>query len=179
MTRRGSDGRRLTPLGAAVRGALAGTVGTAAMDLVRYSQYRAGGGMDDLRQWELASVGGWEEAPAAAQVGRRVVEALFRVDLPDSVANRTNNVVHWGYGTWWGVVYGLLAGSTPRRRVRWGPVFASAVWLSDYLVLPPTGLYQPMSEYDARTLVGDWASHLAYGTGLGAAFRALAGDEEG
>jgi len=41
-------------VGRAVRGASAGAVGTAAMDLLLYIRYRRGGGKDPLLRWESA-----------------------------------------------------------------------------------------------------------------------------
>lgn len=54
-------------------------------------------------------------------------------------------------------------------------MFGTVVFLADYVVLPPTGLYQPIWTYDAKTLGKDWASHLVYGTATGFALRALLG----
>ncbi|MGH8994512.1 MAG: hypothetical protein ACRDYB_00485 [Acidimicrobiales bacterium] len=164
-----------TPLGILAKGAIAGAAGTAAMDLFQYLQYRAGGGNDGPVSWEFSSVTGWDGAPAPAQIGKRIFEALFARDLPDRVANRVNNVMHWGYGISWAAALGILAGSTARTRARLGPVFGTVVFLADYVVLPPTGLYQPIWTYDAKTLGKDWASHLVYGTVSGLSLRALLG----
>ncbi len=157
------------------RGALAGVAGTAAMDLFQYLKYRAGGANDGPVSWEFSSVTGWEGAPAPAQIGKRAFEAVFTRKLPDRAANRVNNVMHWGYGISWAAALGLVAASTERTRARLGPVFGTVVFLADYVVLPPTGLYQPIWTYDAKTLGKDWASHLVYGTATGFALRALLG----
>ncbi len=143
------------------------------MDLLQYLQYRAGGGSDGPIRWEFSSVKGWEAAPAPAQIGKRLVEGLFRTELPASSANLANNLMHWGYGISWAAAFGIVAGSAASPRVRWGPVFGSAVWLAAYVVLPPTGLYEAIWKYDVKTLGNDWAGHLLYGTATGAALRAL------
>lgn len=171
--RRATRERCVTPVGALVRGALAGLVGTAAMDLSQYLRYRAGGGTDELIQYEFAGVKGWEGAPAPAHVAKRVVEGLFQTELPDETANFANNVMHWSYGVGWAAVLGLVGGSARRTRPWWGPAFGSAVFLTSYAVLPPTGLYQPVWEYDATTLGRDWAAHLLYGTSTRATLEAL------
>ena len=60
----------LTPVGAVVRGLLAGAVGTAAMDRFLYVRYRHGGGTSGPEEWEFSEdLSGWEDAPAPAQVG--------------------------------------------------------------------------------------------------------------
>lgn len=127
-----------TPLGVLAKGAIAGVAGTAAMDLFQYLQYRAGGGKDGPVTWEFSSVPGWDGAPAPAQIGKRVFEALFARKLPDRAANRVNNVMHWGYGISWAAAFGIVTGSASRSRARLGPVFGTVVFLADYVVLPPT-----------------------------------------
>ncbi len=165
----------LSPIGAVVRGAVAGAVGTVCLDAANYAQYRAGGGTDDPLTWEFsAGLDSWEKAPAPAQVGKRLYEGLLQKELPPSSARLMNNVSHWGYGVMWGVVFGLVAGSRPPRRLR-GPKFGTLVWLSGYVVLPLAKLYQPIWKYDAKTLAKDWSGHLAYGTGTAAAFGVLGG----
>ena len=75
----------VTPVGAIARGLLAGAVGTAAMDALLFSRYRRGGGESSLGDWERsAGVETWEQAPAPAQVGRRLFEGLFDRKLPPS-----------------------------------------------------------------------------------------------
>jgi hypothetical protein len=64
----------------------------------------------------------------------------------------------------------VLAGSLRRPRALYGVPFGVAVWANSYIVMPQTGLYKPIWEYDARTLAWDLSGHLAYGAGTGAAF---------
>ena len=57
------------------------------MDAFLFADYRRGGGDSSFRDWELsADVTGWEDAPAPAQVGKRIVEGLFQTKLPPSSA---------------------------------------------------------------------------------------------
>jgi hypothetical protein len=165
----------VSPLGAVVRGAVAGAVGVVALDAANYAQYRAGGGTDDPLKWEFSEgLVSWEDAPAPAQVGKRLYEGLLQKDLPPSTARLVNTVTHWGYGITWGVVFGVLATSDRPRRLR-GPLFGTLVWLSGYVVLPLAKLYKPIWKYDAKTLVKDWSGHLAYGTTTSVAFTILSG----
>ena len=108
----------------------------------------------------------------------RRVEGLLQTKLPETMAGPMNNVMHWGYGISWAAVFGIVTGSASRSRARLGPVFGTVVFLADYVVLPPTGLYQPIWTYDAKTLGKDWASHLGYGTASGISLRALLGAED-
>jgi hypothetical protein len=165
---------RTTPLGAVTRGLVAGAIGTMAMDALLYWRYRRGGGKDDFLTWEFSkTVLTWDEAPAPAQVGRRLFEGLFQRELPDSQAKLVNNITHWAFGIVNGGAYGLLAGSLSNPRIAYGPAFGTGVWLSGYAVLPAAGLYKPIYEYDAKVLANDWSAHLLFGTTTAAAYRGL------
>jgi hypothetical protein len=103
-------------------------------------------------------------------VAKRLIEGFTRRELPDSWAWPVSTAAHWGYGSAWASLYGVLAGSLRRPCARYGLPFGAAVWASGYLVLPEAGLYKPIWEYDPKTLARDLSAHLAYGAGTGAAF---------
>ncbi|HET7488366.1 MAG TPA: hypothetical protein VFJ85_10590 [Acidimicrobiales bacterium] len=164
------------PLGSAARGAVAGAVGTLAMDLVWYQRYRRGGGAQKFVPWELStSVHGWEGAPAPALVGKRLFEAAFHREPPARLAAVTNDVVHWSMGVVSGAVYGVVAGSVHHRRFQsavdsaLGPV----VWASGYAALPRLGIYKRIWDYGLRTLAQDLSAHTVYGGVTAGTFRTL------
>ena len=162
----------MTPLGAVLRGLVAGAVGTAVMDALLYARYRRGGGSSPFKDWELSSgVTTWEEAPAPAQVGRRLVDGLFDIELPPSRARLVNNLTHWGFGIASGAGYGLIAGSLSRPRIVYGLAFGASVWAGGYVVLPAAKLYEPIWKYDAKTLGDDLSAHLVYGLSTAVAWR--------
>jgi hypothetical protein len=165
---------RTTPIGVVMRGLLAATVGTLAMDLTLFVRYQRSGGKDRFFDWEFsAGTDTWQDAPAPAQVGRRLVEGVFARQLPDKSAATVNNITHWAYGVLGGAPYGLLAGSMPRPRVVYGVGFGAGVWATGYAVLPAAGLYKPITQYDRVTLAKDLAAHLVYGVATAAAFKGL------
>jgi hypothetical protein len=168
--------RRLitTPLGACAGGLLAGAVGTAAMDGLLFARYRRGGGKSKFTDWEFAAgVSDWDEAPAPAQVGKRLVEGLFGIQIPTQQAALVNNITHWGYGILGGVQYGIVAGSLRSPRVRYGLPFGASVWAASYVVLPAAKLYKQVWEYDGKTLAKDLSAHLLYGLSAATAFHLL------
>lgn len=166
---------QLSPVGALARGALAGAIGTAAMDAVWYARYRREGGQQGPLAWETAEeVDDWDDAPVPGQVGRRLAEGFLGRPLPERWARLTTNIVHWAYGVAWGAQYGIVAGSTARPRAVWGLALGSVVWNSDYVVLPLSGLYKPRWRYDTKTLAKDLSAHLVYGVTAAAAFAAMA-----
>ncbi|MDQ0988316.1 hypothetical protein [Streptomyces sp. V2I9] len=163
-----------TPLGAVARGALAGAAGTLAMDALLYLRYRRGGGGEGFGPWETAAaVRDWNDAPAPAQVGRRLVEGLFRRELDPRWARSANNATHWAYGMLAGAQYGLVVGSVARPRIGYGVLLGAGLWGAGYVVLPAAGLYRPITEYDRVTLARDLGAHLLYGVTTAAVFAAL------
>jgi hypothetical protein len=162
-------------LGAIARGLVAGAAGTAAMDTFLFARYRRDGGDSGAWEWESsAGVTGWEEAPAPAQLGKRLVKAAFGVELPPSRARLVNNAMHWGYGVFNGAQLGVVAQLLGRPRIRYGLPFGATVWAGDYVILPAVKLYKPIWEYDAKTLAQDLSGHLVYGLGTATALKLLA-----
>jgi hypothetical protein len=143
-----------SPVGALLGGLGAGAVGVAGLDLVQLWRYRRAGGDQPTVDWELSRGVTWAEAPAPAQVGRRAVEGIFIVELPDRWAPLMNDATHWGYGIAWGGLFGLVAGSMPKVRLRHGLCFGTFVWLVGYVILPLAKLYRPLWKYDPATLGG-------------------------
>ena len=152
---------------------LCGAVGTAAMDVFLFRRYRRRGGDARFADWEFSrGLTGWEDAPAPAQVGRRVIEGLFHRSAPPERAAVIANIMHWAYGLFWGAQYGLIGGSFDAlRTVPSGACFGTIVWTGDYVVLPLMRIYKPIWEYDAKTLADDLSAHLVYGIATAAAFR--------
>ena len=160
--------RRL--LATVARGAVAGAIGTLAMDLVWYTRYRRGGGEDEFADWEVTGdVETWEQAPAPGQVGRKALQAVG-VDVPIEHAAALSNFMHWIYGTGWVAACAVLL---PRRPWWAGPALGTLVWSSDYVVLPVAGIYEPIWRYDAKTLAKDLSAHLVFGTASDTALRVL------
>lgn len=150
----------MTRLDALARGLLAGVAGTAAM--TAYQELLAGDGSDEEKSWE--------DAPAPAQVARRILKGVFGQDVSAERIPLLTNAMHWAYGIAWGGAYGLVQGTVRANPVLSGLVFGAGVWGMSYVQLVPMGLYEPPWEYPPRTLAKDLSYHLVYGLGVGAAF---------
>jgi hypothetical protein len=144
------------------------------MDGLLFARYRRGGGTTRFAQWELSSdLSSWDAAPAPAQVGRRLLEGLFRFQLAPKWAPLVNNLTHWGFGMLNGAQYGLVAESRPSPRIGYGLPFGATVWGAGYVVLPAAKLYEPIWKYDRNTLAKDLSAHLVYGLATATALRLL------
>jgi hypothetical protein len=153
------------PLREAVTGALAGSAGTLAMDLLWYSRYRRSGGTDGFLPWETAAgTTGYADAAAPAQVGKKLVTAVTGSPPPDETARLMTNVVHWATGKQWGLVYGLAQPWLGRRGPLVGGVALGLLAFgTSYALLPALGVYKPIWTYDARTIGQDLSAHLVFG----------------
>jgi hypothetical protein len=164
----------MSRLGAIACGVGASALGTLAMDLVLYRRYRKEGGDSGFRAWESsAGLDNWDDAPAPAKVGKKMVEAVTRRELSPRYTRSMNNVTHWGYGLFAGAQYGVLVGSLRSPKLRYGVPFGAGVWATGYAVLPALGVYRPIWEYDLVTLGKDLSAHLVFGTATAGAFQAL------
>jgi hypothetical protein len=173
-----SDARRFGIVRRLAVGAVAGVVGTAAMDLVQYRRYRRDDGKESLWRWEFAAgVTSWDEASAPGQVGQKLERFVKGRPPPDRWARTTTNLVHWATGIGWDLQYGALAGRTSGYPWIRGLALGPAVWLAGYVVLPLAGAYKPIWEYDARTLGVDLSDHVVFGVATGAVFAALSREE--
>lgn len=168
----------MTPLGALGRGLVAGAIGTAVMTGYQMLVARIRESADDEEESTSAAqeppADPWEEAPAPAQVARRVIEGLTGREVPASRIGLLTNVTHWTYGIAWGGLAGILLGSTGTARpVREGLALGSAVWGTSYATLVPIGIYEPPWEYPPAELAIDFSYHAVYGAGVAGAFRLL------
>jgi hypothetical protein len=145
-----------------VTGALAGAAGTVTLDALWYQRYRRGGGDAPFPKWETQlSVDSWDAAPAPARVGRLAIEKLTGSSPDVSQAQAINNVMHWGYGLWWGVLYSLTGGA--RRPIVAGAAYGALIDAGDYVTLPLLGIYEAPWKYPPKTLWDDLSAHMLYG----------------
>ncbi len=163
-----------TPIPALARGLLAGLAGTAAMTAYQtlLSSLRSSGS-ENGESGSISGEAAWKHAPAPAKVGRRILEGLFKRDVPKDEIGSLSALVHWSYGTAWGAGYGVLKESHVGRSIPLGLAFGAGVWAASYVVLPAMKLYEPPWEYGAKTLATDLSYHLVYGLGVAGAYRAL------
>src|SRR4051794_26020518 len=140
--------------GAIGKGLVAGAFGTAMMTASSTLEAR-------LRQ----RAGSTAPADAAAKV-------LGMVPKDDASKNRFSNLVHWGYGTGWGAVRGLLAAAGLRGRAG-GAAHFGAIWGNELVMLPRLEVAPPVTEWGAAEVAIDAWHHLVYATATDLAYRFL------
>jgi hypothetical protein len=136
-------------------GVVAGLAGTAAMTVSSTLEAR-------LRRRAAST--------APARAAEKVLGIAGFAD--DGAEARFSNLVHWGYGTGWGVARGLLGAAglpTPAA----APVHFAAMWGGAAVMLPSLGVAPPIGRW-GRTEVGlDLFHHVVYAGATGAAYELL------
>lgn len=82
---------------------------------------------------------------------------------------RFNTLVHWGYGTGWGAVRGLL-GAVGLHGVPAALVHLATVWGAEQVVLPATGVAPPASQWGATEIAVDLWHHVVYAAATSVAY---------
>jgi len=141
--------------GSVGRGLVAGFAGTAAMTISSTLEARLRG-----------------RAPSSAPA-RATAKVLGIASFEDGVAQaRFNDLSHWGYGTGWGIVRGLLdaAGVPPRKATA---AHAAAVWGSAQVALPALDVAPPAIFWPKEEIAIDAFHHTIYALATGIAYELL------
>src|SRR5262245_51565065 len=85
---------------------------------------------------------------------------------------RFSNLVHWGYGTSWGAVRGVLRALGASARIS-TPAHFVALWASEIYALPKYEVAPPVIEWEAKDVAIDVFHHLVYVGATAAAFEWL------
>ena len=160
----------VTPLGALLRGLLAGSAGTGLMTAY---QTLVQSGESEGDEQPASDAERWQRAPAPARVARRILEGVFQQQVAADRIPLLTNAMHWLYGTTLGGIYGLVQGTVRANPVAGGLAFGAGAWALSYLQLVPMGIYEPPWRYPAKTLAVDLSYHVVYGAGVAGAYDAL------
>jgi len=148
---------RVDTLATAVgRGLAAGLAGTAAMTVSSTLEAR-------LRR----------RAPSSAPA-RATAKVLGIAEFDSDLARaRFNDLSHWGYGTGWGVVRGLLGatGMSPRRATL---VHGAAIYGAAQVTLPALEVAPPSIYWGATEVAIDAFHHAVYTAAAGLAYGLIA-----
>ena len=142
------------------KGLVAGVAGTAAMTVSSTIEAK-------LRR----------RAPSSAPA-RATAKALGIATFEDAIAQaRFNDLSHWGYGTGWGTVRGLLdvAGLPPRKATA---AHGAAVWGSAQVTLPALDIAPPAVFWGKEEIAIDAFHHTVYALATGVAYELLSSRNE-
>ena len=142
-------------------GLVAGFLGTAAMTVSSTVEAR-------LRRRAPST------APARATAKALGIRA-FESDLAEA---RFNDLSHWGYGTGWGVVRGLL-GATGMPPAKATAAHGAAVWGSAAVTLPALEVAPPFVFWGRTEVAIDVFHHAVYALATGLAYEVVAAGRRG
>jgi hypothetical protein len=108
-------------------------------------------------------------APSTAPA-RATTKALGIASFEDDIAQaRFNDLSHWGYGTGWGIVRGLLdAAGLPARKAT--AAHGAAVWGSAQVILPAMDVAPPSIFWGKEEIAIDAFHHAIYAIATGVAY---------
>ena len=133
------------------KGLFAGVAGTAAMTVSSTLEMKLSG-------------------RAGSLVPGQTAEKVLRVEPVDDEAEAYfSNLVHWGYGTAWGTMRGLLAAaglSGPKATA----VHLALVWGSEQVILPALDVAPPVFKSGVQATAVDLWHHFVYASATGLAY---------
>lgn len=106
---------------------------------------------------------------APAQAASKVLGVHPQGDKED---NKFSTLVHWGYGTGWGAVRGVLAAAGLPAPAATAAHLVT-VWGSEQIMLPALGIAPPATQWGAKEVAIDAWHHLVYAAATGAAYELL------
>jgi hypothetical protein len=142
------------------KGLVAGLAGTAAMTLSSILEAR-------LRR-----------RPPSSAPARATAKALGIKEFEDERARaRFNDLSHWGYGTSWGVLRGLLAatGMSPRAATA---AHGTAIYGAAQVTLPALEVAPPVVFWAKEEIAIDALHHAVYAAATGIAYQAIDGGRD-
>jgi hypothetical protein len=113
------------------------------------------------------------DRPASTTPAKAAAKVLGVEPTGEGEARRFANVVHWGYGTGWGAVRGVIALAGLREPAA-TVAFLATVWGSELVMLPLLDIgVPPVWRWGAKEVAIDAAHHVVYAVATSAAYRAL------
>jgi hypothetical protein len=107
---------------------------------------------------------------ASTAPARATAKALGIREFDSDLAHsRFNDLSHWGYGTGWGVVRGLL-GATGMPPARATAAHGAAVWGSAAVALPALDVAPPFVFWGREEVAIDLFHHTVYAVATGVAY---------
>lgn len=163
--------KTITPLGAVIRGAMAGLAGALAIRLAM--QYAMQASQKPAPPEEPTEKPPQAEDPREKLV-RKVATGIFETELPEPERKTWAEMLHWEYGAFWGVVYGIVQASLWLPLWLHGILLGTVVWITGPLVLLPAMKLSPRPQDQPLDQVfKGWWFHAVYGLTTAVVFGGL------
>lgn len=151
----GWNGHAPEPLKGFVAGAAGGLAGTIVMTGLQMLMMKA---------MPRRNGDGERDEPATEKVADAVSEGIFGIELSENIRHAAGNVVHFGFGTSMGGIYGVACEYVPQASRGAGLPFGAALMvLADEVAVPALGLSRSPAQTPPAVHAYALASHLVYG----------------
>jgi hypothetical protein len=143
-------------------GAVAGLTGTIAMTQFQNLYNALSDGQTQKKNKK--------KEPATVKVAQKISELVTGERIDKSKKSMAGQIVHYGFGTVTGAVYGAIAERQPRVGIARGLGFGTAVWLgADEITVPALGFSEPPTKAPLSSHLYGLIAHLVYGLSTEAA----------
>lgn len=155
------------------KGILAGLAGTAAITLSQMIEMhftkRQSSPAPSKVAGQVMGVTPSNKAEAAEQSGEPVEQNKTNEQVKEEHTERFSQLMHWQYGTSWGVPRGLLSlaglNGWPATGLHFG-----AVWSTALVMLPAANAAEPITKWPAKQIAMDILHHSVYAIAAGLMF---------
>lgn len=118
----------------------------------------------NAQQPEQSSKKGENTDPATLVMAKKISRELFHREIPDDKIRLAEELVHYGFGTIMGGVYGAFSEQYPQVRTGFGSAFAAGLFLiADEISVPAAGLSGKPQEVPVSSHLLGFTSHMVYG----------------
>ncbi|HUE75532.1 MAG TPA: DUF1440 domain-containing protein, partial [Chloroflexota bacterium] len=166
-----------TPLGAVMKGAMAGLAGTVVMTYAMKTvptlmqSTQAKGTRPARRQSDGESL----EPPA--QLARKVGSEVLEQPVDAEQAKEIGQGIHWAYGMSWGVLFGIIQGTLWLSPLKFGVLLGTLVWaVGPNWLVPLMKIGPEPSKQPTEQTVMSWAFHALFGVVTALSFSAMEGE---
>lgn len=105
-----------------------------------------------------------EEVPATVKTATAISRRILKTELSDEQKKAAGSLVHYGYGTAMGAVYGGICEFLPKAGLAAGIPFGAVLWLiGDEIGVPLMGFSKPPTQIPASVHADALAAHAIYG----------------
>lgn len=155
-----------SPLEVAIKGAVAGLAGTAVLTQVmqRGPQF-----MEEKLGIAVAEPESPAEAEAPgdprAELAEKVATGVFDTSI--------SQAIHWGYGAFWGAIFGIVHSSLKIPLLLHGTIFGGLVATVASTLVPAMGLEPSPKEQPKKMSAMQFVNHVIFGWAVALTFRVL------
>ena len=160
--------RRESPLTVAIKGGIAGAIGTAVLTVAMQQGPIV---LQQLGLMETPPPGKGGEP--TEKLAEKVAGGVLELSLDEQTKQTAGEAIRWTYGAGWGALYGIVQGSLNPPHWLHGTLLGGATAIVASTLVPAMRLTPPPTAQPTAVSVSQFAYHLLYGWVTALVFRIL------